>query len=1087
MSLNKSKALRTAEKYVLQGKIPAAIDEYRKVVDADPSDLTTINTLGDLYVRAGRIQDAIANFSRIAESYREGGFTLKAIAMLKKVSKLDPTNIETAMKLANLYSQQGLLVEARQQYLQVADAYARAGQTRKALEAYQKIADLDPANTSVRMKLGDIYAREGMVQQAHDALIMAGAEFLRKGDLEQALDANLKAISVNPESRQALTAIASIYTQRGQADRAINILCDAFEANPGDVELLTILGRTYLSAGFMDDAERTFLSLVELDRNRYNYVLEVGRRFLQLGDLERAAEQIDGCLDILIAKREEDKAIDFLRRILDRDMNHLGSLKRLAEIFLRIREDHNLIATLNSLAEAAMRKGDENEAIAALKELARLDPDEPMHLQRLYNLGVRDIVEPDSPDVIRATGPLDYESAAFDDAFVIRQISEAEILAGHGQVDHAVAMLQEILNHAPENVQVHLKLKDIYLRAGKMEKAANECLDLARIHEARGESARASDFVAEAHQLNPLLEPSAGEHREEPSWAGYQEKGFGFDSDSHVDDTVLKPDRSFGVIEGTGAIDLSKYETGELNEIAGLVTLPPGETSLNKAAAKEFANDGNLPSSPFSFSGALVEESDDKSQVEAQVADTMFSSAVELPSDTMSSTLRDELEGIDFYIAQGYFEIARDTLDRLREEHGEHAEIVSRYRKLAGSSDLPPVADTGELDSNLVAEAQTEFTAPDYSVPISTNGKGHSASGPIVLSGDDESEDESGHGDFTVNVQSSPKEGERKNVLPFLVTKESGQLNPDLLVHFNTSELLNNTDFESLRAKTGALLEQDSAVAPPVVSSGSGSGPISGALSQSERVGTSELIESFMTGISESFDTDETVDETAVEEVSDGEAEFASVEDESVQEEISVQEEFVSEEVYESIAETVEERVEETVEVEGSPVEVQREQQEEFQPVEHVETELQQMLEDLKGNTGDLKQMIDYETHYNLGLAYKDMDLLDEAIEQFQMAFKMAAVSDVEGSYIQCCHMLGVCFKLKKMPKVAVMWFQRGLRVPSRAEDEYQALRYEIGLCYEELGDVEKAIDMLMEVFGIDVNYRSVGEKIKELQALKNA
>src|SRR5262245_55851104 len=509
MSLNKSKVLRTAEKYVLQGKIPAAIDEYRKVVDADPADLTTINTLGDLYVRAGRIPDAIANFSRIADSYREGGFTLKAIAMLKKISKLDPTNIETAMKLANLYSQQGLLVEARQQYLQVADAYARAGQTRKALEAYQKIADLDPSNTSVRMKLGEIYSREGMTDQAHEAFIIAGAEFLRKGDNEQALNANLKAIIINPDSRQALTAIATIYTQQGQTDRAINILCEAFERNPGDVELLTILGRTYLSAGMMDDAERTFLSLVQLDKNRYHYLLEVGRRFLQIGDMDRAAEQIDGCIDVLIAKREEDKAIDFLRRILDRDMNHIGALKRLVQIFLRIREDHNLIATLNSLVEAAMRKADDQEAIAALKELARLEPDEPLHLQRLYNLGVRDIVEADSPDVVRATGPLDYRSAAFDDTFVIRQISEAEILAGHGQVAHAVEILTEILNHVPENVQVHLKLKDIYLRAGIMDKAANECLQLARIHEGRGESARASDYLAEAHQLNPLLESTA--------------------------------------------------------------------------------------------------------------------------------------------------------------------------------------------------------------------------------------------------------------------------------------------------------------------------------------------------------------------------------------------------------------------------------------------------------------------------------------------------------------------------------------------------------------------------------------------------
>src|SRR2546425_5735832 len=268
MSLNKSKALRTAEKYVLQGKIPAAIDEYRKVVNADPGDLTTINTLGDLYVRAGKIPDAIANFSRIADSYREGGFTLKAIAMLKKISKLDPTNVDTSMKLANLYSQQGLLVDARLQYLQVADSYARAGQTRKALEAYQKIADLDPSNTAVRMKLGEIFSREGMIEQAHDSFVMAGAEFLRKGDSEQALNANLKAIVINPDSRQALTAIATIYTEQGQIDRAINILCESFERNPGDVELLTILGRTYLSAGSMVDSPRRFLTLGELDGDR---------------------------------------------------------------------------------------------------------------------------------------------------------------------------------------------------------------------------------------------------------------------------------------------------------------------------------------------------------------------------------------------------------------------------------------------------------------------------------------------------------------------------------------------------------------------------------------------------------------------------------------------------------------------------------------------------------------------------------------------------------------------------------------------------------------------------------------------------
>ena len=709
MSLNKSKVLRTAEKYVLQGKLPAAIDEYRKVVDADPADLTTINTLGDLYVRAGKIQDAITNFSRIADSYREGGFTLKAIAMLKKISKLDPTNVETAMKLANLYSQQGLLVEARQQYLQVADAYARQGQTRKALEAYQKIADLDPSNTSVRMKLGEIYSREGMTEQAHESFIMAGVEFLRKGDTEQALNANLKAITINADSRQALTAIATIYTEHGQIDRAINILCEAFERNPGDVELLTILGRTYLSAGMMDDAERTFLSLVELDRNRYHYLLEVGRRFLQMGDLDRAAEQIDGCLDVLIAKREEDKAIDFLRKVLDRDMNHIGALKRLAQIFLRIREDHNLIATLNSLVEAAMRKGDDVDAIEALKELARLEPDEPMHLQRLYNLGVKDIVEADAPDVIRATGPLDFESAAFDDTFVIRQISEAEILAGHGQIDHAVQILTEILNHAPENVQVHLKLKDIYLRAGVMDKAASECLKLARIHETRGESARASDFVAEAHQLNPLIETSEAEpvQQESVAWSN-EATAFSYDPGFAVSNGgSSNGDGGFEIHESSEAMDWAKYQTGNLADQLGFVTMPGEHAESNGSNGASSHDASSNGSNGFRYSDTLVGEPDEA----PPVADLVFSATGNLPSDTMTGVLRDELEGIDFYIAQGYVEIAQDTLDRLRAEHGDHPEVMARYNRLGVSCDAGS-AFVREEQNDSVAAQEPEQASP---------------------------------------------------------------------------------------------------------------------------------------------------------------------------------------------------------------------------------------------------------------------------------------------------------------------------------------------------------------------------------------
>ncbi|HLF84001.1 MAG TPA: tetratricopeptide repeat protein, partial [Blastocatellia bacterium] len=972
----------------------------------------------------------------IADSYREGGFTLKAIAMLKKISKLDPTNAETAMKLANLYSQQGLLVEARQQYLQVADAYARAGQTRKALEAYQKIADLDPSNTSVRMKLGEIYSRESMTEQAHDAFIMAGAEFLRKGDGEQALNANLKAVIINPDSRQALTAIATIYTQQGQTDRAINILCEAFERNPGDVELLTILGRTYLSAGMMDDAERTFLSLVELDKNRYHYLLEVGRRFLQIGDLDRAAEQIDGCIEVLIAKREEDKAIDFLRRVLDKEMNHVGALKRLAQIFLRIREDHNLIATLNSLVEAAMRKGDDQEAVVALKELVRLEPDEPLHLQRLYNLGVQDIVEADSPDVVRATGPLDFQSAAFDDTFVIRQISEAEILAGHGQVTHAVEILTAILVYAPENVQVHLKLKDIYLRAGVMDKASQVCLQLARIHQGRGETARASDYMAEAHQLNPLIDsgppPSSPDSG---SWQNDQAPPFAGAVPEAAGQLSGKADSPGFEIRDSSGLDWSRYQTGALAD-SGFVTVPEGSGASGNGSVNDHGSGVLLHShvtDDFRYSDTLISDPGDRD--DAPAADKVFNSASLLASDTMPRVLRDELEGIDFYIAQGYVEIARDTLERLREDNGDHPEILARYKRLGGSSESL-VAEPPELESS-----EALMTEPPEPEAVASLMPESSSSGvdeaqertPItqleVSVSDEETEAPSYERIEPVFTESDEVENRGK---PFFIQKESGPLYPDLLVQLDTSELVHHTPVDALPAAE-------------------------------ERVGTGDLIESLVSNIETSFDylrqhTEASIVEPVQPAVVDNLPEHDSAGPVELETEVIP--------------------LTGVTDLETGPDSIK---------VRSARDELQEIFEELKEQTGDLKPLIDFETHYSLGLAYKDMELLDEAISEFQMAFRTAGTEDLEGDCIHCCNMLGVCFKRKQIPSVAIMWFERGLKIPNRLEDEYQALRFEIGICYEEMGELDKAFDVFTQVYGIDVNYRKVAEKIKKLQAARDA
>ncbi|HEY9403599.1 MAG TPA: tetratricopeptide repeat protein, partial [Pyrinomonadaceae bacterium] len=127
----------------------------------------------------------------------------------------------------------------------------------------------------------------------------------------------------------------------------------------------------------------------------------------------------------------------------------------------------------------------------------------------------------------------------------------------------------------------------------------------------------------------------------------------------------------------------------------------------------------------------------------------------------------------------------------------------------------------------------------------------------------------------------------------------------------------------------------------------------------------------------------------------------------------------------------------------------------------------------------------DYETHYNTGLAYREMGLIDQAVEELQAAIALAAPLDGTPRYLQCCNLLGHCFMQNNMPRPAAMWFKKGLDTPGHTDDEYQALRYELGTAYEQMGDLERAIEIFSEVYGTDVNYRGVAARLRDLQTKK--
>ena len=143
---NREQVVKVAEKYVAKGKLDAAIKEYLKVLKENPNDVSTLNRLGDLYARTSRIEEAVRLFTQIAQQYTEDGFLVKAIAIYKKIIKLDPTRLEVYEQLAELYGKQGLINEARTQYQVLADYYQKHDNAASAIAIYQKMSQLEPEN-----------------------------------------------------------------------------------------------------------------------------------------------------------------------------------------------------------------------------------------------------------------------------------------------------------------------------------------------------------------------------------------------------------------------------------------------------------------------------------------------------------------------------------------------------------------------------------------------------------------------------------------------------------------------------------------------------------------------------------------------------------------------------------------------------------------------------------------------------------------------------------------------------------------------------------------------------------------------------
>jgi tetratricopeptide (TPR) repeat protein len=455
-SFDREAALKAAEKALKLGKVDVAIAEYVKVVEAQPRDWNTANALGDLYVRANKIEKGVQQYTRIADHLADEGFYPKAAALFKKILKIKPEDEYAILQSGDLAAKSGKLADAKAYFDQVMQRRQKKGDKKGATQIAIRLGTLDPEDLESRLKAAqlavdsgdsatalkeykDVAARLEKVDKFEQALVPLKAAYeldksddkLRSRLFSAFLGSDPVAARALARGVEELKQIAEALEKAGNSAAALEVLGDMAAADPANIEIKANLAQAHVARGEFDKA-KAYLSpqtagtnpalwmmlaeiellaghlaegkaavqqALQLDKAQTQAAVVLACKLAQ-NDQEAGYQAVDAVIDRALAENDYAAASVALQEFTARVPSHIVGLMRLVEVCV----DGNIEATMYEaqaqLAEAYLASGRALEARIISEDLVAREPWNKANLDRfrraLVALGEND------PDAIIA-------------------------------------------------------------------------------------------------------------------------------------------------------------------------------------------------------------------------------------------------------------------------------------------------------------------------------------------------------------------------------------------------------------------------------------------------------------------------------------------------------------------------------------------------------------------------------------------------------------------------------------------------------------------------------------------------------------
>jgi tetratricopeptide (TPR) repeat protein len=1047
MAFHKAKALQEAEKSVAQGKIAQAIKQYLDILDNDSSDVSLRNTVGDLYIRDRNVTKGLEQFHLLAEAYVREGFNVKAIAIYRKIDKLDSNSVDTLLKLAELYQVQGLSREAREQYLKATEFFKKRNQPDRALETLRKLVQLDPENLTFRMRLATECEQMGKREEAAQVFLESAEILLRRDDQGAAETALKKAAELNPKNSKIQILRARVAITRQHPEEAENIINSSpdLQSDPAGKRILL---DSYLAARKLPEAEKLVLEVFHANPTDFAPVSSFSALLVEKGDIDEAYQLLAGEAEQLISQHDAGPLLEALRRIWNKAPKHIPTLELIHQVCERTADELTLPEVLEALGRVHEEAGDLEKAETAYLNLIEREPENENYrallnaVQRALGrevkpveFSVKEIVHTAEEEIPPEPEVVDVEQ----EAMVKEALENSDLFSRYNLPEKAIAELEKVLQVYPDQIDVHRRILEISCK-GYPERVVAAAAQLARIFTEQGDHETADKYQTIASAKGALPEiplhpppptkkmeepvtpppappdtPEAGTIMEFPLPTVTPEEPVPAPAAPppeavSIDRTPLEapvvppptPPKAEQIIE----LDLS----GELEamEAIGFETPPPSAPEAVAPPPVEIPPPVETP--------APVEEAAPPPIMEEAVPPV--EAPTELPEpppapeeETIAVDLEDSRIEVEFYLENDFLDEARQTVAGLEEKYS-GSPLVAELRRLLDerttrAPSVQPQTSTVQADEVVVADQPAEFELEDEArltePPIEVmQAEPEVAPPPEAAPVAEEpplAVEEPAHEEWELPtsyaVTSPPEPAKHPVVPPPMMEPEA----PPQVVKFPTAP----PAYESM-------------VEEPVSAGNGGMGMLS------------DLADDFASSL-EGL-------------TAPGDAPFPA------------------------------------------PVAPPKAAAPPPAAPPQVAVQLSGLLAEMEepGDAAAAAAKDDPETHYNLGVAFREMGLLDESIGEFQKVVKGAGKGNFPPNFLQACSLLAICFMEKKMPAIAIKWYLRALETPGLDEEALMALQYDLGLAYEQAGDSRNALERFTEVYSQNIDFRDVADKIRLLQ-----